>query len=61
MEESTKWASQMSGTNKLLALLLGLLDLGEKGVGLAVESLLQDAASAAVNKLGELHIFNQVL
>ena len=48
-------------TNELLALLLGLLDLGEKGVGLAVESLFQDAASAAVNKLGELHIFNQVL
>ena len=41
-------------TNELLALLLGLLDLGEKSVGLAVESLLQDAASTAVNKLGEL-------
>ena len=41
-------------TNELLALLLGLLDLGEKSVGLAVESLLQDAASTAVNELGEL-------
>ena len=41
-------------TYKLLALLLGLKDLGNQGVGLAVQTLLELAASAAVHESGQL-------
>jgi hypothetical protein len=41
-------------TNQGLALLLGLVDLGKEGGGLAAEALVEHAAGAATNKLGEL-------
>jgi hypothetical protein len=46
-------------TNQRLALLLGLVDLGKKGGGLAAESLVQDTARAAADNLCELQGINQ--
>jgi hypothetical protein len=46
--------STTTTTYELLALLLGLLDLGDEGGDLAAQSLLKLAASTALDELGQL-------